>query len=77
MDSIPTSLREYNSKLCVLLIPAIPEKIKQRVMEDVEDTVHLSSVAVLDEVWRYVAPGGQEELEGLTKFVRGPRIECA
>ena len=34
--------------------------------------MHLSSVAVLDGVWHYVAPGGQEELEGLTKFVRGP-----
>ena len=34
--------------------------------------MHLSSVTILDEVWHYVAPGGQEELEGLTKFVRDP-----
>ena len=76
-EAIPAPLREYNSKLCICLIPAIPEKIKQRVMEGVEDTMHLSSVTILDEVWHYVAPGGQEELEGVTKFVRGPGTTSA
>ena len=63
----PLELREYNSKLCVLLLPAIPEKVKQRVLEDVDESPQLVAVNILDEVWSYVAPGGQEEVEGLTK----------
>ena len=27
---------------------------------------------MLDEVWNFVAPGGQEEIEGLTRFIRNP-----
>ena len=26
----------------------------------------------MDEVWNFVAPGGQEEIEGLTKYIRNP-----
>ena len=29
-------------------------------------------VSILDEVWNYVAPGGQEEVEGLTRYIRNP-----
>ena len=67
---IPIELREYNSKLCVLLLPAIPEKVKQRVLEDVDDSPQLVAVNILDEVWSFVAPGGQEEVEGLTQYIR-------
>ena len=69
---VPPSLREFNCKLCVLLTPAVPESIKQRVLEDADDTMHMSAVEILDEVWHFVAPGGQEEIEGLANVVRDP-----
>ena len=43
-EPVPPSLREFNCKLCVLLTPAVPESIKQRVLEDADDTMHMSAV---------------------------------
>ena len=71
-DPPPENLRDYNSKLCVLLLPSVPEEVKQKVLEDVDETIQLTAVSILDEVWNYVAPGGQEELEGLTRYIRNP-----
>ena len=69
---VPEGLREYNSKLCVLLLPAVPETVKHRVLSDAEDSTKISAISILDGVWHHVAPGGQEELKGLTRFVRDP-----
>ena len=74
MDPPPESMREYNSKLCVLLMPAVPEEVKQRVLEDVDESLQLSAVSILDEVWNYVAPGGQEELDGAHEVHQEPRV---
>ena len=46
---VPPSPREFNCKLCVLLTPAIPESIKQRVLEDADDAIHMSAVEIMDE----------------------------
>ena len=75
MDSAPpppVNFRGYNSKLCVILLPAVPEDVKVRVLEEVDESAHLTAVSILDEVWNYVAPGGQDEIEGLTKYIRSP-----
>ena len=68
----PEDFRYFNSKLCVLLLPAIPELVKIRVLEDTEEGTQLTAPGILSEVWDYVSPGGQEELEGLTKYIRKP-----
>eukprot|EP00975_Prorocentrum_lima_P008739 1867332-Prorocentrum_lima.AAC.1 len=46
--------------------------MKARVFEEAEGDmgVDISTIYVLDIVWDYVAPGGQEELLGLTRYVR-------
>ena len=59
----PEQWRAYNSRMCVLLLPAIPEDVKHRVLEDVDDSTTLTAVDIMDEVWSFVAPGGLEELE--------------
>ena len=41
-------------------------------LEAVEETPHLTVASILDEVWNFVAPGGQEEIEGLTRYIRNP-----
>ena len=76
-EPVPESMREYNNKPCVLLLPTAPEEIKSRVLGGVDETRQISSLNVLDEIWHYVAPGGQEELRGLTKFVRDPGTTTA
>ena len=68
----PEKFRMYNSKLCVLLLPAIHEEVKIRVWEDVDEGTQLTTTSILDEVWNYVAPGGQEEIESLTRYIRKP-----
>ena len=68
----PEHVWNYNSRLCLLLLPAVPEEVKVRVIEDVDEIPHLTVVIILDEVWNYVAPGGQEEVEGLTRYIRNP-----
>eukprot|EP00974_Lingulodinium_polyedra_P100682 9751980-Lingulodinium_polyedra.AAC.1 len=50
---VPESLREYNNKLCVLLLPAIPEEVKTKVLGDVDKTRQISSLTALDEIWHY------------------------
>ena len=63
--------------LCRLLLPTVPEEVKWKVIEDVEETPQLAVVSILDEVWNFVAPCGQEEIEGLTKSGTGePRKMC-
>ena len=66
MELPPEHLRSYNSKLCLLLLTAVPEEVKVRVLEEVGESTQLTVVSILDEVWNFVAPGGQEEIEGLT-----------
>ena len=65
----PEHLRSYNSKLCNLLLPAVPEEVKVRVLEDVDESTQLTVVSILDEVCNFVAPGGQAEFAGLTKYI--------
>ena len=72
MEPPPDHLRDYISKVCRLMMPAIPEEVQQKVLEDVDDMPQITAVAILDEVWNYVAPGCQEDMEGLTKYVRNP-----
>ena len=72
MELPPEHLRSYNSKLCLLLLPAVPEEVQVRVLEYVEESTHLTAVSILDEVWNYVAPGGQEEIESLPRYIRNP-----
>eukprot|EP00974_Lingulodinium_polyedra_P014594 1412449-Lingulodinium_polyedra.AAC.1 len=71
-DPVPGMLREYNNKLRVLLLPAIPDDVKTKVLGDIDERQQPSALTVLDEVWHYVAPGGKEELKGLARFVRDP-----
>ena len=72
MELPPENFRSYTSKLCLLLRPAVPEEVTVRVLEDVDESTQLAVVSILDEVWNYVAPGGQEEVEGLTRYIRNP-----
>eukprot|EP00975_Prorocentrum_lima_P040628 8528463-Prorocentrum_lima.AAC.1 len=50
--------------------------MKARVFEEAEGDmgVDISTIYVLDIVWEDVAPGGQEELQSLTKLVRDPGV---
>eukprot|EP00975_Prorocentrum_lima_P028720 6032425-Prorocentrum_lima.AAC.1 len=59
-----------------MVLKSLPEKMKGRVFEEAEgDTgVDISTIHVLDTVWEDVAPGGQEELQSLTRFVRDPGV---
>ena len=50
MELPPEHLRSYNSKLCLLLLPAVPEEVKVRVLEDVDESTQLTVVCILDEV---------------------------
>ena len=72
MELPPEHLRSYNSKLCMLLLPAVPEEVKVRVLENVDESTQLTVVSILDEVWNCVAPGGQAEIEGLTTDIKNP-----
>ena len=56
----------------MLLLAAVPAEVNQRVLEDVGASFELTAVGVLDEVWKFVAPGGKEEMEGRTKYIRDP-----
>ena len=58
MESPPEHLRGYTSRLCLLLLAAVPEEVDVRVLEDVEASTHLLAMHILDEVWNFVAPGG-------------------
>ena len=49
---------------------SVPEEVKVRVLEDVEESTQVTAPCILSEVWQYVSPGGQEEIEGLTKYIR-------
>eukprot|EP00974_Lingulodinium_polyedra_P125293 11193964-Lingulodinium_polyedra.AAC.1 len=49
-DPVPGTLREYNNnKLCALLLPAVPDDVKMKVLGDIDETQQPSSLAVLDE----------------------------
>ena len=36
--------------MCRLLLPFVPEEVKRKVLEDVEETPQLTVVSILDEV---------------------------
>ena len=72
MELPPEHLRSYNSKLCLLVLHPVPDEVNVRVLDDVEESTQLTVVSILDEVWNFVAPGGQDDIEGLTKYIRSP-----
>ena len=74
MDTPVEAILEYNSNMCMILRPAAPEEVKQRVLEDVDECLQLTAVSILDEVWNCVAPGGQEELDGAHEVHQEPRV---
>eukprot|EP00975_Prorocentrum_lima_P018903 3982610-Prorocentrum_lima.AAC.1 len=61
-------MRDFDNRLSVLLLKSLKEKMKARVLEESEGdmAVELSTIYILDTVGEDVAPGGQEELQGLT-----------
>eukprot|EP00974_Lingulodinium_polyedra_P093485 9057801-Lingulodinium_polyedra.AAC.1 len=44
----PEGLREYNSKLCIFLLPAVSETVKHRVLSDAGDSTKISALSILD-----------------------------
>eukprot|EP00974_Lingulodinium_polyedra_P046127 4421714-Lingulodinium_polyedra.AAC.1 len=53
---VPEGLREYNSKVCVFLLPAGPETVKYRVLSDAADSTNIVALSILDGVWHYLSP---------------------
>ena len=72
LDRIPQHIRDYNGRLCGLLLSAIPERIKSAVIAEMSssgETYHeLPAVAIFDELYHNVSLGGIAEVEGLTSF---------
>ena len=77
-DITPGHLREFNGRLCSLLMPALPERLKETLMGDLaakSDTdKEASTVATSDEIWHQVSPRGSLELNGLRAFARNPGV---
>ena len=66
--------KESNSHLCVLLMNTLPLKLRDTIWEEHDDEQDITCLTILDAVWEYVAPGGQDEQKGLTKYVRNPGV---
>eukprot|EP00975_Prorocentrum_lima_P024231 5098709-Prorocentrum_lima.AAC.1 len=56
---VPSHLRDFDNRFSVLLLNAINEKMKTRVLEEsqVDMSVDISSIYILDTIWEDVAPG--------------------
>eukprot|EP00975_Prorocentrum_lima_P040187 8440693-Prorocentrum_lima.AAC.1 len=56
---VPSGLRDFDNRFSVLLLNSINEKMKTRVLEEsqVDMTVDVSSIYILDTIWEDVAPG--------------------
>ena len=69
-------IREFNWRLCSLLMPALPERIQEVIMDDMaaesDASKEASAAAIFDETWHQVSPGGSLELDGLQAFIRNP-----
>ena len=69
-DGCPYGLQEYNGRLCVILLQAILEKVKVRLLQDVGISARMHATIVVDVVRDYVAPGCHEKQEGIMQFQR-------
>eukprot|EP00975_Prorocentrum_lima_P038854 8162113-Prorocentrum_lima.AAC.1 len=69
MPSVPPAVKDFDNRFSCMLLTSLPTKMKGRVLEETEGDMGLdiSTVCVLDTVWEDVAPGGQEELQSLTR----------
>ena len=54
IQQVPRGLQECN-RLCILLMPAIPEELKLKVLEDAGGSIHAVVVNIQGEVWRCAA----------------------
>ena len=67
VPKVPDQFGEYDSHFSIMLLSVIPPKAKERLLEENEDII--TSLDVLDTLWKFVAPGGQEETKGIIKFL--------
>ena len=66
--------KESDDHLCILLMNTLPDKMREDIWEEQEMDQDLTCLTILDAVWEHVAPGGQDEQKGLTKYVRNPGV---
>ena len=45
---VPEALKEFNSRFCILLLPAVPEKTKKNVLQDEATSDEIRAVTILD-----------------------------
>ena len=53
----------------------MPDKVNKPVLGEVEATFQLAAAKLMDNIMNSVAPGGQDEIKGLTVYIRIPQSD--